>query len=82
MSIRWLGPVLSTTLVFGCVSNELESMEHARARYEECVEAHGESDRDCRALRAGYLEAQKRYETNSRRAWSCDPATEECPTPR
>jgi hypothetical protein len=73
---------LAAALSAGCVASDLRAMERARERYEACVAASGESDPECRALRESYLAAQERYESNSRRAWSCDPATEECPTPR
>ena len=66
----------------GCVSNELYSMDAARDAYEECEIRLSPSHPDCKALRQTYLDAQRRYEENARRAWNCDPRNEECPTPR
>jgi hypothetical protein len=57
-------------------------MNETEAEYRRCVEAHSESYGECRALREQMLAEQQRYEENARRRWACDPASDECPTPR
>lgn len=69
-------------LTLGCVAGELRSMEAAQSDYDDCVAEYSAEDPDCKALHERLLEAQLRYENNSRRAWACDPMSEECPTRR
>jgi len=57
-------------------------MQEAEANLEACIAEKSESHPDCKAARVTYLERQRRYEEISRTAWGCDPAIEECPTPR
>ena len=66
----------------GCVSAELRSMRAAEEAYEACTLEKSASHGDCIELRESRLEEQRRYEENSRRAWSCDPSVQSCPTPR
>ncbi len=66
----------------GCVSTELNEMENAKKAYDDCGIRLSPSHPDCEALRQTHLDAQRRYEENARRAWSCHPRNEECPTPR
>jgi len=81
-TLNILGFTLLACLTVGCVTGELRSMEAAQAEYEACVAEFSAEDPDCRALHVSLLEAQRRYENNSRRAWSCDPMSEDCPTRR
>ena len=74
--------VASTLAGAGCVGQDLASMSAAEEEYERCVEAHSETHPECEALREQVIAEQRRYEQNARRAWACDPASEECPTPR
>ena len=79
---RLLVTALLACLAFGCVGRELRAMETARTEYEQCVSEYSESDPECRRLHDVLRNAQNRYEHNSRRAWSCDPISEDCPTRR
>ncbi len=65
-----------------CVTQQHQDVTQAKADYDRCVAAQGETDPDCVALKHHLLAAESRYERNSRRAWACDPAQEQCPTPR
>ena len=73
---------LSTGLALGCLTGELRSMDSARAEYEACVSEYSAEDPECERLHARLLDAQRRYEQNSRGAWTCDPMSEDCPTRR
>lgn len=68
--------------LFGCVTHEYEQATAAQKAYGDCVAQHSKAHPDCVALEERALAAQRRYQENSRRAWSCDPAQEQCPTPR
>jgi hypothetical protein len=72
--------LLAAAAAAGCVSQQHDDVIAAREAYERCVAASGE--RDCMVLRDRLLAAQERYEADARSAWGCDPATEQCPTPR
>ena len=69
-------------LLAGCVTQEHRAVIESREAYARCVEAHSASYGECEALHERQLAEQRRYEENARRAWGCDPAREECPTPR
>jgi len=69
-------------LLLGCVSAEHAEVEEAQREKERCVATRGESHPTCRALAERLKAAQKTYEARSRQAWGCDPAQEQCPTPR
>jgi hypothetical protein len=64
------------------VSQERRDAAAARQAVERCVAEHSESAPECVALRERQLAAQRRYQENAKRAWGCDPAQEQCPTPR
>jgi len=66
----------------GCVATEHGEVAAAREAWAACVAAKSESHADCRALQERLRATERRYEEHSRRAWGCDPAQEECPTPR
>jgi len=68
--------------LLGCASHAYRAMVAARDAHTQCIAEHFESHPDCEVLKEHYLTAQRRYEQDSRRAWSCDPAREECPPPR
>ena len=68
--------------LFACVAHEQEQAAAAQNAYGECVARHSKTYPDCVALEERLLAAQRRYQENSRRAWACDPAQEQCPTPR
>ncbi len=74
--------LLFAVTTIGCASQELRAVIAAREAYTECVAEHSESHPDCEDLRRHHLAEQQRYEENSRRAWSCGPPLDECPTPR
>jgi hypothetical protein len=65
-----------------CVSSEQEHAAAAEKAYRECVARHPRSSPECASLEERMLAAQRRYQESSRRAWACDPAQEQCPTPR
>lgn len=83
---RVLPITLSATLALlclgGCVNLEKRDMESARARLDECVAEHGEAHPGCREAEIALRDAQARYDEKARRAWSCDPTQDLCPTPR
>ena len=66
----------------GCVSAERNDVAEARAAYEQCLEAHAGSDRECAALRERLKAAQDRYQNDAQRAWGCVPDDGDCPTHR
>jgi len=77
--------LLATIVALGllaCVTQEHREVTAAQDAYTRCIAEHSESHPDCVALRERLLAAERRYEENSRRAWACDPAQENCPTPR
>ncbi len=67
---------------FACVAQERRDVSDAQDAYRRCVAKHSESYPDCVALKERLMATQRRYDENSRRAWACDPAQEQCPTPR
>jgi len=78
-------PLAAPFLALGllaCVTQERQQVAAAEQAYEQCAAEHFASHPDCVALHERLLTAQRRYEESSRRAWSCDPAQEQCPTPR
>jgi len=78
-----LAVIASTTFVSAaCLHREHADVEAARQAHLECVAEHSPSHTDCVALEERLLDTQRRYEQNARRAWGCDPAQEDCPTPR
>jgi hypothetical protein len=68
--------------LFACVAQEQAQAAAAQKAYGDCVAQHSKAYPDCVALEERALAAQRRYQENSRRAWACDPAQEQCPTPR
>lgn len=76
--------VAFVTMVFGaaCVTREHRELREAREAHRRCVAEQGEAAPRCVDLQAQLDSASQRYENSSRRAWACDPAQEECPTPR
>ena len=72
-------PVLTT---LACVTQELREVSAAREAHRRCVEEHSVSHPDCVTLKERLDTSERRYEENARRAWSCDPVQESCPTPR
>jgi len=66
----------------GCVANEQDEMNAARARYEECIAEKGEDSPDCDVAHQAMLEAQARYENTARMRWGCEPGTAACPVER
>jgi hypothetical protein len=82
MRLLILGSAVLMFASTGCVSREHNEVKAAREAYERCVEEYTDSYPDCVILQDRFLESQRRYHDSSRRAWSCDPAQEECPTPR
>jgi len=81
MTVRsaWIALVV---LALGCVADEHGEVTRAWDAHALCVEERGASDGECEALAQRKLEAERRYHESSRKAWGCDPAQEQCPTPR
>ena len=81
----WLAALLATIVASGslaCVANERRNAMKARDAYRACLEEHPGSPGACDGLKARYEAEVRIYEERSHRAWACDPAQEECPTPR
>jgi len=74
--------LLAMTCASGCVNAEHARVKAAQQEKARCVATQGEDHPDCRALDARIKAAQEAYESRSRQAWGCDPALQECPTPR
>ena len=70
------------SVLSGCVLAEQREATAAREAFQRCIEEHPDSSSSCDVLRERSLQAQRRYEESSRRAWGCDPSQLECPTPR
>jgi hypothetical protein len=68
--------------LLACVTQERRDVSDAKAAYDRCVAHHPESDPECVGLKDHLLATQRRYEENSRRAWSCNPAEKSCPPAR
>ena len=66
----------------GCVSGERNDVAEARAAYEQCLEEHAGSDRECASLRERLKATQERYQNDAQRAWGCAPEQEDCPSHR
>ena len=66
----------------GCVSGERNEVADARAAYQQCLEEHAGSDRECAALQERLKAAQQRYEDNAQRSWGCAPESGDCPSHR
>ena len=81
MRPRWIA-TLPALALFACVTLEHREVSETRDAYSRCVAEHSESHPDCVALQERLDVAERRYQENARRAWSCDPAQESCPTPR
>ena len=82
MSARRAIATALTLAAAGCVSGERSDVAEARAAYEQCLEQHAGSDRDCAALRERLKAAQERYENDAQRAWGCVPEHGDCPAHR
>jgi hypothetical protein len=68
--------------LLACVTQERRDVSDAQDAYDRCVAKNSESNPDCVALKDHLLSTQRRYEENSRRAWSCDPVHQQCPPAR
>ena len=68
--------------LLACVAMEHRGVSSVQKAHASCVQEHSESHPDCVALEERLHAAERRYQENSRRAWSCDPAQEDCPTRR
>ncbi len=78
-----LGARAAVVLVIGgCVAGPHAELEEARDAYRECRSKHADDASACASERQAYETAAERYERLSRQAWGCDPAQEDCPTPR
>ena len=75
-----LVPVLGCVL--GCVAAEHREVEAAVLEKERCVSSLSASHPNCLKLAERVKSAQQLYEVRARQAWGCDPAQEQCPTPR
>lgn len=53
----------------GCVNREQARLREAREDHRACVEQHGESAPECRALREVVREEFERYEQAAQRQW-------------
>jgi len=71
---------LAAALGLACVAGEQQRLNDAREAWERCLER--DAPGGCEAERARYQAASREYEERARSAWGCDPAQEECPTPR
>jgi hypothetical protein len=65
-----------------CVTAQRRDAETAREAWAACVARQSEDAPECIALQQRALAAQQRYQDDAKRAWGCDPAQEQCPTPR
>jgi hypothetical protein len=82
MSLR-CGCACALILVWAaCVNLEKRDMEEARARLDACVLEHGRDAPECEEAALALRDAQERYDEKARKAWSCDPTQDPCPTPR
>jgi hypothetical protein len=79
--LTWVAALPALGLL-ACVALEHREVSTLRGEHTRCVADHSEAHPDCVALRDRLDAAERRYQENSRRAWSCDPAQESCPTPR
>jgi hypothetical protein len=73
---------LGLAATLGCVTRERNEVVAARDAHARCVRVFSADHPSCRVLRERVLDAERRDESQARRAWSCDPAGPECPTPR
>jgi hypothetical protein len=65
-----------------CVVAERSEVLEAKAELERCQAERSEADPECLSLAERLKTLQRNYEARARQAWGCDPAQEECPTPR
>ena len=68
--------------VLACVTQDRDQVLAAQQAYDRCIAVNSTSAPECVALEQRKLAAQRRYEAHSRSAWGCDPAQQQCPTPR
>jgi len=68
--------------VAACVMAERREVMAAKADLERCQAERSEADAECLALAERLKASQQNYEARARQAWGCDPAQEDCPTPR
>jgi hypothetical protein len=68
--------------LLACVTQERRDVSDAQDAYDRCVAKNSESYPECVGLKDHLLSTQRRYEENSRRAWSCDPVHQQCPPAR
>jgi hypothetical protein len=73
---------LAIALVFAaaCVSYAHSRAREARARYERCIAAAGESA--CQSEKERMLAAERGYQAEALRVWGCDPSQPDCPPDR
>ena len=65
-----------------CVMAERRDVMAAKADLELCQAERSEADPQCLELAEHLKALQRTYEARARQGWGCDPAQEECPTPR
>jgi len=65
-----------------CVSAEHRKVVDLQEQLARCVEIYSETSRECDEIRGALRVEQQRYEEQAKKAWSCDPAQDRCPTPR
>lgn len=73
---------LAIALIFAaaCVSYAHGRAREARARYERCVAAAGESA--CQSEKERMLAAERSFQEDAQRVWGCDPSQPDCPPHR
>lgn len=80
--LSWCVACLLLVGLLACVSRERSEVLDAREAYARCVEEHSARHPDCLALQERVRSTEERYRKNAERAWGCDPAHPDCPTPR
>lgn len=80
--LRTVAAALVAALLAACVTRQRDEVAAAREAHRHCVAAHSKSYPDCEVLEARLQTLERQYETSARRAWACDPAQPDCPTPR
>ena len=68
--------------VTACLMAERREVMAAKADLERCQVERSEGDPECLEIAERLKASQQNYETRARQAWGCDPAQDECPTPR
>ena len=68
--------------VTACLMAERREVMAAKADLERCQIEKSQADPECLEIAERLKTSQQNYEARARQAWGCDPAQEECPTPR